>query len=203
MTQRGWASMERKNFFTPARGILLAIGLTGLAGQLFLWHLARQGQRLLWYAPSILCPCVALLSGLFLLYLRIREGTRKGWRRGFASVLVSLLMLAVLTASCIAWIFMQVLGGARQVHASPDGRHRLVTMDSGFMDAVLNAYPMRDRWIYLEQDNGFLSYHEQGAAYGVEIEWREREALVSMTNMGAYANEGSNPGGMIRVTFEE
>lgn len=195
--------MEKKRFFTPLRGSLLGLGLLALAGQVYLWVLQWQGLRFLWQPLYILCPCTALLCGLLLLYLRARVYLQAGWKRRASTFMLSLLMLAVLTVGCVAWMLAQVWGGeAAQVHASPDGRYRLATVDTGLMDAVLRAYPMVGRWTYRAQDNGFLSYHEQGAAQGIGIDWGEGEALVTMRNFGAYPNEGGNPEGFIRVVFD-
>lgn len=196
--------MEKKRFFTPLRVGLLGLGLLGLAGQLYLSNLQRQGLRFLWQIPYILCPCVALLCGLLLLYQGIRRRVQGGWKRSLSSLVLSLLMLAVLAAGCVAWMLTQVWGrNVPQVHESPDGRYRLVTLDTGFMDAALTAYPMVDRWTYRKQDNGFLSYHELGAVRSIGIDWGEGEALVTMQSFGAYPNEGSNLEGYIRVVFGE
>lgn len=196
--------MEKKHLFTPSRWILLVLALLGLAGQGYLWQLQGQGLRFLWDVSYILCPLLAVLCGLALLYQWARDRMQKRWLRTLASVLLSLAMLATLTFSGFAWMFSQVFGGGTQeIHVSPDGKRRLVTMDTGFMDAVLRAYPMVGEWTYHDQENGYLSYHELGAIPRVEINWRDGEALVRLPHGDLRSNEGSNPAGYIRVTFEE
>ena len=95
-----------------------------------------------------------------------------------------------------------ISGNRHYFHDSPRGTNRFVIMFTGMDEESIYAYPMLNRWIYREIDNGFVwESHLHEDEYTVE--WpTERQAIVTILREDTETFEGENPDSRIIVNFE-
>ena len=86
---------------------------------------------------------------------------------------------------------------------SPNGKNSLVVFEGGYIDAVYTAYPVKYRFFYQRQDNGFVSRHDFSFGAGIEVEWvSNNEAHVKVIIEGFEIRNGGNEDDTIIVTFD-
>ena len=95
-----------------------------------------------------------------------------------------------------------ISGNRYDLHISPGGTDRLVIMFTGADEEQIYAYPMLNRWIYKEIDNGFVwEPHIQRGEYSVEWE-TECRAVVEILRYSGPAVDGENLDDRILVDFD-
>ena len=98
----------------------------------------------------------------------------------------------------------RITGSRHYLHNSPQGTNRFVIMFTGMDEDSIYAYPMLNRWIYWEADNGFVwEAHVHEDEYTVE--WpSERQAIVEVTRRySKQIIDGMNEDGRIIVEFDQ
>ena len=86
---------------------------------------------------------------------------------------------------------------------SPAGKNQVVILQGGFIDAVYYAYPVEFKWFYKEQENGYVSKHDDWGGAEISIDWvNDNKAIVRVISEFAIANEGTNPNDEIVVEFD-
>ncbi len=114
---------------------------------------------------------------------------------------VALALLLAIAAMFPLELTRMFYGTPVAFESSPSGKHRLVIVDQGFLDAAYHAYPVRFRMFYQLQDNGFVSFHE-GTVDGFEVEWEgDERAIVRFESEARIRNAFSNPDDRIVVEF--
>lgn len=97
-----------------------------------------------------------------------------------------------------AW---SISGNRHYMHTSPEGTNRFVIMFTGMDEESIYAYPMLNRWIYKEVDNGFVwEAHVHEDEYTVE--WTsESLAVAEVKKYSKQTVEGENLDNKIVVDF--
>ena len=119
---------------------------------------------------------------------------------------IGLSMLTVLMLGVCGSIFMNTLFGSLSTREiarfdSPDGKRQVLVMDRGFIDALYTAHPVKLRYFYQEQDNGYAAPHDFTGG-DIQVTWgSDTTAIVTVS--GSYV-EPQDPerDGEIIVTFE-
>jgi hypothetical protein len=100
------------------------------------------------------------------------------------------------------------LFGAKEINrfTSPSGDNEIVILEGGFIDAYYYAYPVKYKWFYQSQKNGFVSKHDNWGEAKIEseVEWIDKNtAIVTIIIIGFdIPNSGTNPNDKILVTFD-
>jgi len=114
------------------------------------------------------------------------------WRKALtviACVLLSLFAIFAHFAILLASVFGghtstdagSISGNRHYIHASPEGTNQFVIMFTGMDEESIYAYPMLNRWIYKEVDNGFVwEAHVHEDEYTVE--WQSENLAVVEVN---------------------
>lgn len=85
---------------------------------------------------------------------------------------------------------------------SPSGNNTVVVLEGGFIDAIYTAYPLKFRFFYQKQDNGFVSNHDDWGGAKVEVEWlSDNKAKVKILSGSGIPNKDSNEDNNIIVDF--
>ncbi len=94
------------------------------------------------------------------------------FRRIFKILLIIIGLPILFIAVIYGPLFVMISYGEHFVYTSPDGKHDLIIIESGFLDATVRAYPF-DGLFYKRQNNGYLSYHDMWSIDEgrIEIEW--------------------------------
>ena len=197
------------SIFTAACGV---VSIAALSLQLF-FSLTDYGffysDALLWVGlVSTVCSLICLTVWLH----------RRAIRRVFPKIL-TLAACILLSLTCVATVFIvmfgstmggvtltragSISGNRHYVHTSPNGTNRFVIMFGAMDEELIHAYPMLNRWIYKEVDNGFVwEAHVQPKDYMVE--WpSETLAVIEVLKYSEQVVEGENPDSKIFVTFDK
>jgi len=94
------------------------------------------------------------------------------------------IFLSVIIAVVSMPFIMFLLSSDRTVcytESSPFGKNKIVVFESGFIDAVYMAYPVKYGIFYQKQDNGYITKHDFWGGANIEVEWiSENEACVKV-----------------------
>jgi len=116
------------------------------------------------------------------------------------SVLICIILL-FLTARTLFFYFFE----NREIKkfTSPTGKNELVVFESGFIDAIYYAYPVKCKWFYQEQENGYVSNHDDWGGAEAKVDWvTDNKAIVKFMSGFEIPNEGTNPNNEIIVEFK-
>lgn len=146
-----------------------------------------------------------LTAGAFflLLYRHLAMSWGEKARRAGTAVLGIVLGLILLLS--LASLYLAVYKGYRPVETSesPDGRYRIVVLESGHAQQQFEAYPLLLGMFYQTQDNGLLAYEEVLEQPQVTVEWPSNQrAQVRVAHDGCAPAENSNPEDTITVQFD-
>ena len=96
-----------------------------------------------------------------------------------------------------------ISGNKHYMHTSPEETNQFVIMFTGMDEEAIYAYPMLNRWIYKEVNNGFIwEAHVHEDEYTVE--WpSEQLAIVTVQRENTETVVGENPDSRIIVDFGE
>jgi len=146
---------------------------------------------LLWEALEWVC----LLSGIGLLFSLIpliRSARKPEQASGFiglsiVSALLNLLALAMLTPFFVPFFDEDTRWDQYRVYTSPEGTHQVVVYFPPF-DNKMHAYPMLNRWVFKEVDNGYVEVEYDGPWWlaclqedEYTVEWpSEHQAVVTV-----------------------
>ena len=121
---------------------------------------------------------------------------RRVLKRDAIKVLVSV-ACGLLAYHCL-WGYGFATRGSYRVHTSPGGTNRVVLVHSpNYPLGLIRAYPMRNRWIYEEADNGYVRgdfWHADGEYV---VAWpSERQAVVTTLR------ESTDPDELSKITVD-
>jgi len=157
---------------------------------------------LLWEALEWVCLLsgISLLVGLTAWLRRARKSIKVSGviARSIACALLNLIAIVMLSSYFATFFDGNARGNQYYVYTSPEGTNQIVVYFT-LWGETMHAYPMLNRWVYKEVDNGYVEVKNDNPweAYLQEdeytVEWpSERQAVVTV--------EGENP---ITVDFAE
>jgi hypothetical protein len=116
-------------------------------------------------------------------------------RRYVRALIAAAAACSLCMALVLGWAQMSLAVHFRdhRIEVSPSGGHRLVIIESGFIDAHYEAHPMINRFMYKEQDNGFLSYHDYwGDITAPDVIWVSDTEAHVVLDVDFHPNKGSS-----------
>ncbi len=149
------------------------------------------------YSTVLLC----LTWYLFLIRVKVKRVLLRRWLTAVPSVLTALGLLFVFPYACL----FVMISGSHTLYSSPSGSHQVAVFEGGFIDAYYEACPVKYRFFYEEQDNGYVSFFDFWGGADIEVEWESEtcaKVYIITGDEELSPDEGSNENGIIIVTFD-
>jgi len=179
-----------KRVFTPWVGVLLALCAGCLGFFAYLLVASRAGLYCISTWAYFLSGAMGMALFCLLLWVWLRP------RRSVRVLLAALMMCAILTGIC-GGVLMRLFQRETWVYSSPEGPNRVVVFLGGAFGEELRAYPMMNRFMYCQTEDGAYPVSD----VQVVVSWKsETKATVSFTSMGS-PTEVSLPAGVIEINF--
>ena len=151
------------------------------------------------YISVVLITAIVFMTGFILFLYQKRRGKP-------IIALYAMVGTAALTLLCILGSVLLIIISPKAVKRadSPDGAHTVVIMESGFIDAKIEAHEQINALMYRKADNGYLLYHDVWSAKSAEIVWvSDTEAHITMTSAPETGKQGSNADNVIVVKIKQ
>lgn len=192
--------MERKRFFTNK------VTIFSIISAVIVFIIALLSIQKLnpifkgWIiALSAIIFILTLAWGILIAWYLLKEKMRK--------VIITVIIVCSLVGYAISLpgllLASKLEGYPLETFTSPSGKNKVVVLHTGFTDAVYKAYPVKLKMFYQQQDNGFVSHHDDWGGADLEVEWvTDNKAIVKVISGSGIKNENSNEDDIIIVEFD-